>query len=187
MRILAAMDLAANRRLWTIPNLLSLSRLALIPVWWWVMADPGIPDWWGGAIIVYGIISDVADGWIARRFDQISDWGKLLDPLGDKIAALAVAVFCVLHRDLPIVALAVTVGRDVVIVIGGWLVYRSRGQVPSSIDVGRYAALLWGLVLLLYAFEVQPYAAYALWPAVGLYCIAGIAYLLPVIRRRTAS
>ncbi|GAB4322988.1 MAG: CDP-diacylglycerol--glycerol-3-phosphate 3-phosphatidyltransferase [Candidatus Zixiibacteriota bacterium] len=170
-------------RFWTIPNILSLSRLALIPLWWMFMSSPNrMLWWWGGVLIAYAIASDVLDGYIARRFNQVSDWGKLLDPVGDKVAAAATAVFCVIHRDMPWAALAITVGRDLTLVGAGWIVMKRYLAIPTSLNIGRYAALFWGLTILLYTFDWQPYAGYLVWPAVALYVAAGIAY---VIKRRT--
>ena len=178
------MAASSDRRFWTVPNALSLSRLAVIPVWWWVMVSPAISDWWGGVIILYGIVSDVADGYLARRLQQVTQWGKALDPLGDKVAALAVGIFCVVYREMPFWALAVTIGRDILLIAGGWVLYRRNGKLPSSINIGRYAALVWGIVLLLYAFAWYPYAQYALWPALALYIAAGLAYLRLFLARQ---
>ena len=169
----------AQGRFWTIPNILSLSRLALIPVWWLVMASPNRALWWwGGGLIVYGIVSDVLDGWLARHFNLDSDWGKLLDPLGDKVAAAATAVFCVFHRDMPWAAILLTIGRDLALVAAGWYAVRRNMFVPTSLNIGRYAALFWAITILLYTFDWQPYARYLLWPAVTLYLVAGMAYLV---------
>lgn len=166
---------AGNDRWLTIPNVLSFSRLALIPLWWWLMRNGHIG--WGAALIVYAIVSDVADGWIARHWNQTSKWGRLLDPIGDKLAALVVGLFCVLHRDLPVIAFALTIARDVALLIGGLVIMRRTQAPPASANVGRYAALLWGIVLLLYAFDWQPYARYTVWPAVAVYLVAALAYV----------
>lgn len=166
-----------DNRWLTIPNLLSLSRLALLPVWWLLMAsDDPRNHVWAGGLIVYAIISDVADGAIARRWHQTSKWGRILDPVGDKLAAFVVGLFCVWYRGLPWIAFALTIARDLTILIGGLLMWRRTSTPPVSADLGRYAALLWGIVLLLYAFDFQPYARYTVWPVVGIYLIAGIQY-----------
>lgn len=169
---------AGRGRFWTIPNALSLSRMALLPVWWLVMSSPNRSIWWwGAALIVYGIISDVLDGYIARHFNQASEWGRILDPLGDKIAAGVVAIFCVVHRDLPVLSLYLTVGRDLLLLAAGWLILRKVREVPASINLGRFAALFWGITLLLYSFDWQPYGRNVLWPVVGFYLFAGLAYV----------
>ena len=138
---------------------------------------------WGAILIVYAIISDVADGWLARRWGQASKWGKVLDPIGDKLSALVVGLFCVTHRDLPLVVFSLMIARDLALLVGGLVIMRKTQSPPASIDLGRYAALLWGLVLLLYAFEWQPYASYTVWPVVAVYLMAGFAY----VRRLTTA
>jgi phosphatidylglycerophosphate synthase len=165
-------------RVLTIPNLLSLSRLALLPVWWWLAASPDpTRRTWAGALIAYGIVSDVADGYLARHLNQASEWGRLFDPVGDKIAGVVVGLFCVIERGMPWEALGLVVLRDLGLIIGGALVYRRTGEVPRSADIGRYAALLWAVVLLLYIFTIQPVGSHALWPAVAFYFVAGALYV----------
>lgn len=171
--------LVSHDRWLTVPNLLSLSRIALIPVWWWLMRAGHTT--WGAILIIYAIASDVIDGWIARRWNQASKWGRVLDPIGDKLAALVVGLFCVMNRDMPASAFALTIARDLSLLIGGLVIMRRTQTPPASVDVGRYAALLWGIVLLLYAFSWQPYASYTVWPAVIIYLLAGLFYVRRVM------
>jgi cardiolipin synthase len=169
----------AAQRFWTVPNILSLSRVGLLPVWWALMASQDRALWWwGGGLMVYGIVSDALDGYLARRFHQVTEWGKVLDPVGDKFVVAAIGIFCVYHRDFPLVALLVAFGRDLALVLGGWVAYRRAGSIPMSMNLGRYAALLWGITLVLYVFDWQPYARLLLWPAMALYLSAGIGYYL---------
>ena len=117
----------STRRFWTIPNILTLSRLALIPLFLWLMSRPDRRYWvWGGVVIIYGIVSDILDGYLARKLNQITETGKILDPLADKITAGALAVFCVLERGLPIWALGATVIRDLALVAGSRIWWKNR-------------------------------------------------------------
>jgi phosphatidylglycerophosphate synthase len=104
--------------------------------------------------------------------------GRIFDPIGDKVAAFVVALFCVFYRGLPWAAFALTTARDLVILVGGLVIFRRTSILPGSADLGRYAALLWGVVLLLYTFDLQPYARFTLWPVVGVYLVAGAHYAL---------
>ena len=76
-----------KRELFTIPNLLTLARIGLIPVY--------VPLYLQGAHLSAGILlalsclTDLADGWVARRFHMVSTFGKILDPLADKATQLA--------------------------------------------------------------------------------------------------
>ena len=71
-------------RVWTVPNLISLVRLACAPVVWWLLFVVDEP--WPAAILL-GVLgaSDWVDGWIARKWDQGSELGKVLDPTADRI------------------------------------------------------------------------------------------------------
>ena len=78
------------KQIWSIPNLLSMFRILLIPLM--------VALYWKGraiaALIVFGVsaASDIADGQIARRFNMVTDLGKMLDPLADKLTQGAAAI-----------------------------------------------------------------------------------------------
>ncbi len=84
-----------RKQIWSIPNLLSMFRILLIPLM--------VALYWKGrtiaALIVFGVsaASDIADGQIARRFNMVTDLGKMLDPLADKLTQGAAAI-CVAHN-----------------------------------------------------------------------------------------
>ncbi len=177
------MSVEPSRRFWNIPNVLSLSRLALLPVFFWLMAQPDRSYWvWGGVLIVYGMISDILDGYLARKLGQVTEIGKLLDPLADKITAGAVAVFCVIYRDMSVWALAITVVRDLALLAGGRLIWKKDKVIPTSIFAGKIAALLWALNLLCWTFDWRPLADYVLWPIVVFYVITGSFYARRVMK-----
>ena len=75
----------------SIPNLLSLLRLVLVPVFAVVFFQPA-PDAHRWAVLIYltAFLTDVADGWIARHFNQITKLGRILDPLADKLMTFTV-------------------------------------------------------------------------------------------------
>ena len=95
---------------WTIPNALSILRLLLIPVFAVLYLTSGDhPErlyWSVGALLLSGL-SDALDGYIARRFNQISESGKLLDPLADKLTQVTVLV-CVTVRCPALIPLLIT-------------------------------------------------------------------------------
>ena len=81
-------------RPFTIPNLISVIRLACIPLFLWMLF--GQDDRWGAALLLGGLgASDWVDGFIARRFDQVSELGKILDPTADRLMLL-VGVFAIM-------------------------------------------------------------------------------------------
>ena len=100
-------------RIGTIPNILSFLRLASVPVFVALFVT-GHTD---AAVILYavGAWTDFFDGWIARRFDQVSELGKLLDPLADRVFIGALVVALVATEVLPLWVALVIIGRDVLI------------------------------------------------------------------------
>ena len=137
-------------RLGTVPNALSLLRLALLPVFLWLVLGPEADGWAVALLVVMGL-SDYLDGYIARRFDQFSRVGEILDPVADRLTML-VAVIGLGLRDIMPVWLAVALpARDLFL----WTLVpflRSRGY--NSLPVhflgkAATAALLYTFPLLL--------------------------------------
>ena len=91
-----------------LPNLLSLLRLCLVPVFAVVFfsPDPNSHSW---AALIYAVAfaTDIADGYIARRFDMITKLGRILDPLADKLMTFTVIICVALDGTIPMWAIAV--------------------------------------------------------------------------------
>lgn len=77
---------------WNIPNALSVFRIVLIPVFLVLYLTPTVADEWAFLALLLSGLTDMADGYIARRFNMITACGKLLDPLADKLTQVAVVV-----------------------------------------------------------------------------------------------
>jgi len=94
------METGRESRIVTIPNVISLVRLACVPVFVWLLAAGHLL----AAAILLGVLgaSDWVDGWIARRFDQTSDLGKVLDPVADRILLIVAAVALIVQGSVPL-------------------------------------------------------------------------------------
>lgn len=97
--------------------------------------------------VVLAILSDALDGKIARMTGTVSDWGKILDPLADKIAFAVFAVTLLLLDLIPLWIIGVLIIRDFLIVIGGLLFYRHK-KPPSSNIWGKLATLFLSVYML---------------------------------------
>jgi cardiolipin synthase len=91
--------MAGATRVWTIPNAISVARLGCVPVFLWLLwgADDGLA---AAALLAVLGATDWVDGWIARRYDQGSELGKVLDPTADRVLLVAAAV-ALLTQDMP--------------------------------------------------------------------------------------
>lgn len=115
----------SERRL-TLPNIITLVRIALCPVIWWLVLQPGTTLRLAGFVVfLAAALSDVWDGYLARKHGWITDMGKLLDPLADKLLLVVtlVPVYLISHRPgtlnevpfwgpLPLWVLVVIFGRE---------------------------------------------------------------------------
>jgi cardiolipin synthase len=133
---------AARGGLWTLPNLLSLGRILLVPVFLGAMAARRPL----AAFFVFAAAAttDFLDGLAARLLKQKSRLGLFLDPAADKLLMTAAFIVCALPavsrpNTLPAVLTAVVIGRDLGIVLGAWILYRAAG-------VKSFAPSLWGKI-----------------------------------------
>jgi cardiolipin synthase len=84
----------------TLPNALSFLRLAGVPVFLWLLLGPEA-DWWALGVLALAGVTDWADGYLARRLDQRSSLGEILDPVADRLYILAVVVGFALRDVIP--------------------------------------------------------------------------------------
>ena len=109
-----------KKDMFSIPNILCYIRLLLIPVFMYTFLSPANYAFWVPALIlIITSFTDFLDGFIARRFNMITEWGKLIDPLADKLTQAAV-VFCLATR-YPLMwwLLAVLVVKETYMLIKG--------------------------------------------------------------------
>lgn len=136
-------------RVLTVPNVLSLLRLATVPVFIWLFLN----DRENAAVILYGAgaWTDFFDGVIARRFGQVSALGKLLDPLADRVFIIAMAVALVARGTLPWPLAVIVIARDLILLSLFPLLERRKIERIAVNRIGKLAtaALLFGLTWLL--------------------------------------
>ena len=97
--------------------------------------------------VFLAIISDAVDGKLARATGTVSDWGKILDPLADKIAFVVFAVTLLMMHSIPSWMFVILVGRDLLIIAGGLLFYRHE-KPPSSNIWGKLATMFLSFYML---------------------------------------
>ncbi len=142
---------SSQSRILTIPNLLSFFRLCLIPVFMWLYCVEKNYLWTGIILILSGL-TDTVDGIIARKFNMISDLGKVLDPIADKLTQAAM-LFCLLTRfPLMIAPLALMVVKEFFMGVTGLLVIRKTGEVFGADWHGKVNTWLLYAMMILHVF-----------------------------------
>ncbi|MBI5058549.1 CDP-alcohol phosphatidyltransferase family protein [candidate division KSB1 bacterium] len=146
------------RRILTSPNVLSVGRLLLlIPLFMFLRRGrEGDGNFWAMVIMGIALLSDMLDGLIARVFRQESEWGRVLDPLADKIWLDSLALFLALpwrENPLPWAFLALMIARDGVIVVGAFYIYRQTAEVVKSNMFGKVAMVAEAVTLISYTVD----------------------------------
>ncbi|MFI5061921.1 MAG: CDP-alcohol phosphatidyltransferase family protein, partial [Actinomycetales bacterium] len=173
-----------SSRVMTVPNVLTFFRLALVPVFltFIVVGEDALAL----LVLVVSSITDFLDGYLARRLDQVSRLGQLLDPAADRLYIFAALIGLAWREVIPWWLVAVIVARDVMLAVLG-IILANHGFGPLPVHhLGKVATfcLFWALPLLMLgeAFDVlAPFSlplgwAFALWGAF-LYWWAGIVYI----------
>jgi cardiolipin synthase (CMP-forming) len=187
----------ATDRILTIPNALSVLRLFGVPLFLWLLLGPHA-DGWALAVLAVSGFTDWADGVLARRLNQRSDFGALLDPAADRLYILATLVGLVLRHIIALWLAVVIIVRDLILGVA-LIALRRRGYAPPEVHyLGKAATfcLLYAFPLLLLGAHrgtlsdlARPIAwAFTIW-GTGLYLWAGAVYLhqvLQLVRRGPA-
>ncbi len=137
----------AKNVVFTPSNLISIMRaMFVLPAIFSIVAHLYILV---ASIFIAAALTDVLDGIIARKTNTVSEFGKIIDPLADKIFIGLVVITMAIYGLLPIWFLAIIVGRDLVILTGGWWAKRKLGVVLPSNYPGKIAVITVALTLLL--------------------------------------
>lgn len=132
----------------TIPNLMSLVRLAMIPIIIWLYIVKS--DYRSAALLI--IISgatDVADGFIARKFNMVSDLGKILDPMADKLTQIAIVICLAVHYSLMKLLAAAFILKELTMIALGLVTMKRTDTVNSSKWYGKATTVFMYFTLML--------------------------------------
>jgi cardiolipin synthase len=135
-------------RVLTVPNAISLARLAGVPVFLWLVLVPQA-DWWAVGLLIAAGLSDWLDGKLARAWNQQSRLGQVLDPAADRLYIAATLIALAVRAIIPWWLVAVLVARELVLGVA-LLVLRRHSIGPLQVSfLGKAATLC-----LLYAFPL---------------------------------
>jgi cardiolipin synthase len=162
-----------------LPNALTIGRLLLIPVFVVLMVQAGdAPSWPAG--IVFGIagVTDQVDGYLARRWHVESRFGKIADPLADRLMIDAAVILLVVYGRLPWVALAVIIARDALLIIG-YRVLAPRGYELDVNMLGKAATWLLyaGIGFRIVTPDSTRWPLWLFWIGLGLAVVAAAFYV----------
>ena len=139
------MDKIKQEKILNVPNVLTMARIAALPfVIWRFMAG----DRYGAlAIYVLVVLTDVVDGFIARKYNKITNFGKLMDPLADKLLLLTMLILFCIEGTLPVWIVALVIIKELAMIAGGCFAL-SRGIVVHALPIGKAATVAFALAVI---------------------------------------
>ncbi len=146
----------------TIPNILSFVRLCLIPfIVWFYCARPFDPDYLNSmlTILVYGLsgLTDIVDGTIARKFNMISNFGKIFDPVADKLTQIAVIACLINDYWYMTIPLVIFVLKEVGMNVVGLVAAKKTGVIKGANWHGKVnTVVFFGLMVIHLAWSAIP-------------------------------
>ena len=151
-----------KKEILTIPNLLSLFRLALIPVYVVIYVN-AVETWQyvtAGAILAVSCLTDMVDGKIARRYGMISTVGKVLDPVADKATQFALTLCLSLRYPVLRPVLGLFVVKESFQLVAGILALRNGKMLPGALFAGKICTtVLFVSLIILVLFPALPHVA----------------------------
>lgn len=142
--------------IWTIPNIISMFRIALIPFILWVYC--GVQNYTVAMIlIIISGLSDIVDGKIARKFNMVSNFGKFLDPVADKMTQ-GTLIICLISRYKWMIALIIFfILKEAVMFLAGYIVFKNTDSVNSAKWHGKLSTVvLYAVMFVLLLFTGIP-------------------------------
>jgi cardiolipin synthase len=155
-----------SNRILTISNAISALRVVLVvPIAYFLLTGKSEDRILAAWLVLFAIATDFLDGFLARKLHQVSELGKIIDPLADKIAVGTVAILLAITGDIALWYLGVVLARDFFILAGGIFINRKKRIIPQSNWPGKIAVT----VVAIYLFV-------CLWSSILLMSVSTISY-----------
>ena len=162
-----------------IPNTLTVLRFLFIPI----IIDFIFKGIYLLAFIFFTIsgITDILDGFIARKFNFVSNFGKLMDPLADKITQISTISALIIKGIIPFWILAVLTLKELIMISVAFVLYKKKVVTVHSMWYGKAATILFFIAIVLSLLskgipELSVITIYAFYIAIGMTLFAGIMY-----------
>ncbi len=175
-----------------LPNSLTLSRILLIPVFVYLFSDPTAERSLAAALVfTTAALTDLLDGYVARRRGQITNLGKLLDPVADKLLVAAGLVLLVQEQRVEVWLVIAIIAREI-IVTGARAVAAREGFIIAADSLGKVKVVsqILGILLLILQNVIQlpivsahELGIWFLWAALFFAVVSGTKYIIEVLRK----
>lgn len=165
-------------RVLTVANTLSFFRLALLPFILFLLSSPDA--FWArtaALLMIVAFATDALDGWFARRLNQVSLLGEILDPVIDKAYTVSIAIFLIIFKGFPLQIAGVILVRDFLIIALGSFLFHANSRLPRSNWLGKLTGCSYGVTAVAYTIGLS-WAVWSAWISLIIALISGGNYLV---------
>ncbi len=167
-----------------IANLLTTIRFFLVPIVGWLLYNN--QNIWAIVVLVLSGLTDIFDGFFARKFNTVTSWGKLADPLADKLMQIMVLVMLFIKDKISIVIVIILILKEIFMVIGSYFLYKEDNVVVSANWYGKIATVLIYFAVIFIIFNV-PYASIIMILAVAFSLFSLLMYTLNFLKLKSQT
>ena len=132
--------------LFKIPNILCYLRILMVPLFVYIFSKGYY--WQSALIVILAALTDIADGWIARNFNLITDWGKFIDPLADKLMQFAMLIMALFKSRWVFVLIIVFALKELIMLGVGLYIYHKGSNLNGAIWCGKLCTVVLDISLL---------------------------------------
>lgn len=134
---------------WTFSNLLSAFRAVLaFPIGYLILKDATLFRWEITILILIASLTDYADGFLARKLNQVTETGKILDPIADKIAISIIIIALIIIQRIPLWFGVLVIFRDLTIMLGSYRIMKMKKVTLQSNWVGKWTVTILAFYIL---------------------------------------
>lgn len=131
-----------------IPNILTVIRLFMVPIFWLMYLENPV---YGGIVFIVACVTDVVDGFLARKLDAITRFGMLVDPLADKMMQISAVTCLYLSGIFPEWIVTVLIMKELIMIISASFLFKKNIVIPAN-KVGKVATILLSVMVVYFMF-----------------------------------
>ena len=141
---------ARKEDLFKIPNVLCYIRILLVPFFIYLYLSDYY--WQSAFIVIIAAITDIADGYIARHFNMITDWGKFIDPVADKLMQFAMLLVILFHHPLVLILIIEYILKEIILLMIGLVIYHKGFNLNGANWAGKLCTVVFDTTMLIFIF-----------------------------------
>lgn len=174
---------ARKEDLFKIPNILCYIRILLVPFFIYLYLSEYY--WQSAVVLIVASLTDIADGYIARHFHMITDWGKFIDPVADKLMQFSMLFVVAFRRPLVLILIVEYLLKEIILLVIGLMIYHEGFNLNGANWAGKLCTVVFDTVMFLLMFlpDISKLAVFFLVSLVSVFLIiAFCSYLIAYIR-----